>query len=700
MKKILLSLSALLLTTASFAIPARPGIWRTITLTDGTQVQAQLQGDEHLNYYEDAEGNTYTENADGTFYAFNLNEAKERVKTRLNKMRAAAAAKHPNRAIGQYGNYTGKKRCLIILAQFTDVKFAAGHDNAYYTRVANEENFTSAEGHRGSVRDYFLAQSNGKFELNFDIAGPYTMPNSASYYGSNTPSSDAKASEMIATACKMANADGVDFSKYDWEGDGNVDMVFVIYAGYGEATSTKRPDVIWPHQYELYYTGKDLYLNNKYVNVYACSNEIDEINDTGKPHVQGIGAICHEFSHCLGYPDLYDTGSAGRFGLGHFDLMCQGSYNGDTFRPAGYSSYEKWMAGWLTPIELSNEDKQINDLKAVSDNGEAYIIYNQRNRNEYYLLENRQHTGWDDALPGTGLQISHVDYDRTSWEYNRVNAEDHQRFTIFHADGLAGANNENNDLYPYKDNNSLTNNSYPAATLYNSNSDGTLMMNRGVTNITQNADGTMSFKYEHVSKTLTPEKTEEVVFKETFARCSGEGGNGSTPLFGGAVGNDTFQSDIDGWTSTARMYAGYKCAKFGRPSDKEVSVTTPSFVLNGKGKVTVSVAPWASNAQTLTLSTAAGTIGTYNLVNNKWNTITADLTGNGYTNLTFTTNGRLWINEVSATAMLETGIDNVVSNNARPADNRIYTLGGQYVGTQFSSLPKGIYVMGGKKIVK
>lgn len=700
MKKILLSLSALLLTTASFAIPARPGIWRTITLTDGTQVQAQLQGDEHLNYYEDAEGNTYTENADGTFYAFNLNEAKERVKTRLNKMRATAAAKHPHRAIGQYGNYTGKKRCLIILAQFTDVKFAAGHDNAYYTRVANEENFTSAEGHRGSVRDYFLAQSNGKFELNFDIAGPYTMPNSASYYGSNTPSSDAKASEMIATACKMANADGVDFSKYDWEGDGNVDMVFVIYAGYGEATSTKRPDVIWPHQYELYYTGKDLYLNNKYVNVYACSNEIDEINDTGKPHVQGIGAICHEFSHCLGYPDLYDTGSAGRFGLGHFDLMCQGSYNGDTFRPAGYSSYEKWMAGWLTPIELSNEDKQINDLKAVSDNGEAYIIYNQRNRNEYYLLENRQHTGWDDALPGTGLQISHVDYDRTSWEYNRVNAEDHQRFTIFHADGLAGANNENNDLYPYKDNNSLTNNSYPAATLYNSNSDGTLMMNRGVTNITQNADGTMSFKYEHVSKTLTPEKTEEVVFKETFARCSGEGGNGSTPLFGGAVGNDTFYSDIDGWTSTARMYAGYKCAKFGRPSDKEVSVTTPSFVLNGKGKVTVSVAPWASNAQTLTLSTAAGTIGTYNLVNNKWNTITADLTGSGYTNLTLTTNGRLWINEVSATAMLETGIVNVVSNNARPADNRIYTLGGQYVGTQLSSLPKGIYVMGGKKIVK
>lgn len=386
--------------------------------------------------------------------------------------------------------------------------------------------------------------------------------------------------------------------------------------------------------------------------------------------------------------------------MGHFDLMCQGSYNGDTFRPAGYSSYEKWMAGWLTPIELSDEDKQISNMKAISDNGEAYIIYNQRNRDEYYLLENRQHIGWDDALPSTGLQISHVDYDPTSWEYNRVNAEDHQRFTIFHADDLAGINNENNDLYPYKDNNSLTNNSVPAATLHNSNIDGTLMMNRGVTNITQNADGTMSFNYEHISKTLTPEKTEEIVFTETFARCSGEGGNGSPQLFGGAGGIDAFQSDITGWTSTARMYGGNKCAKFGRPSDKEVSVTSPTFVLNGKGKVKVSVAPWASNAQTLTLSTAAGTLGTYTLENSKWNEITADITGSGSTKLTFTTNGRLWINEVSITALLGTGIDNVVNENARPADNRIYTLGGQYVGTQLSSLPKGIYVMEGKKIVK
>ena len=112
------------------------------------------------------------------------------------------------------------------------------------------------------------------------------------------------------------------------------------------------------------------------------------------------------------------------------------------------------------------------------------------------------------------------------------------------------------------------------------------------------------------------------------------------------------------------------------------------------------MAPWASNAQTLTLSTAAGTLGTYTLVNNKWNEITADITGSGSTKLTFTTNGRLWINEVSITALLGTGIDNVVNENARPADNRIYTLGGQYVGTQLSSLPKGIYVMGGKKIVK
>ena len=689
------------LASSTFAIPVRPGMWRIITLDNGTEVRALLQGDEHLSYYEDEDGNTYTANANGTFSLADIDQLVASTKERLASIRKKASLRAPQK-IGSFNqNYTGKKRCLILLAQFTDVKFAQQHDNAFYQRVANEEGFTNDEGFRGSVRDYFLAQSNGLFELNFDIAGPYTMPKASTYYGQQVgANNDAHPAEMVATVCQMAYNDGVDFSKYDWEGDGSVDMVFVIYAGYGQATSQNRPDVIWPHQSALDYSGLGLDLNGKHISVYACSNEIDEINDTSKPHVQGIGAICHEFSHCLGYPDLYDTGTGTRFGMGHWDLMSSGSYNGDTFRPAGYTSYEKWMAGWITPTELSNTDVQVNNLKAISENGGAYIIYNQRNRNEYYLLENRQLTGWDDNLPGNGLQITHVDYDSQAWTYNTVNSGDHQRLTIFHADNTAGSANESTDLYPCRNNNSLTNNTTPAASLFNTNTDGSLYMNHGVTNITRNADGTVSFKYEAVSKTQEPEQKEEVVLHETFAGCNGEGGNGNGALFGGMVGMGTFASDIAGWTSNANMYGGKNCAKIGRPSDKTVTVTSPAFTMSRKGKVTVEVAPWASNAQTLTLSAGDTTLGTFNMTNNKWNTFEADINSTGSTQLTLSSNGRLWINEVTVTLPIETGIKDIATKQPTKTTQRIYTIGGQYVGSLLDTLPKGIYIVDGKKVVK
>ena len=271
-------MSLLWLASYTFALPVRPGMWRTIKLANGKEIRAQLQGDERLHYCEDSEGQTYTRNADGTYGLADIPRLAGQVKARLAELRQKAAARKASaqksagekgtaqknaaaRAIGAFGNYTGKKRCLILLAQFSDVKFAEGHDNAFYQRVANEENFTTADGFRGSVRDYFLAQSNGRFELDFDIAGPYTMPNTCAYYGENNSmnyNQDKHADEMVATACRMAHQDGVDFSRYDWEGDDNVDMVFVIYAGYGEATSSNRPNVIWPHQFELDYTNQGL----------------------------------------------------------------------------------------------------------------------------------------------------------------------------------------------------------------------------------------------------------------------------------------------------------------------------------------------------------------------------------------------------------------------------------------------------------
>ena len=342
-----------------------------------------------------------------------------------------------------------------------------------FDNIANKIGFTNSLGFKGSVKDYFLAQSNGQFELDFDVVGPYTLSQNMAYYGAHGKDGqvDVKPGHMVLEACQMADKD-VNYADYDWDGDGEVDQVFVIYAGFGEADGGSE-DTIWPHESRL-----SSWVGNPYatkdgvsVNTYACGNENTK-DMLGRSRINGIGTICHEFSHCLGYPDLYDTNYGGNFGMGSFDLMCSGSYNGESFCPPNYSAYEKWIAGWIKPTVLdkpaSVKSMQAQDVKY----GQAFVVYNDNNKNEYYLIENRQQNVgiWDNLLPASGMMITHVDYDENIWEYNNVNTivnysgdyayldNDHQRLTIFHADNEEGtsADSQAGDLYPFNGNNSLT----------------------------------------------------------------------------------------------------------------------------------------------------------------------------------------------------------------------------------------------------
>ena len=197
--------------------------------------------------------------------------------------------------------------------------------------------------------------------------------------------------------------------------------------------------------------------------------------------------------------------------MGSFDLMDAGSYNGESFCPPNYSAYEKWVAGWITPTVLdkpaSVKGMQAQDVKY----GQAFVVYNDNNKNEYYLIENRQQNVgiWDKQLPASGMMITHVDYDENIWEWNNVNTivnysnqhgpeyayldNDHQRLTIFHADNEEGssADSQAGDLYPFNGNNSLTDTSSPAATIYQGGS----TMGKPITNITQNEDGSIDFDF-------------------------------------------------------------------------------------------------------------------------------------------------------------------------------------------------------------
>ncbi len=522
LKKIGVCFGMLMLAIAVNAVPAKRGLKRTITLADGSQMKVELVGDEHHHYFIDAKGNAYTE--DVKTKKFVMRTKAEIEKARNSNLKARFSARRsPRKAIGEkdHSLFRGKKKGLVILVNFKDKKFNAKHTKAMFHDIANKVGYN--EGNfKGSVKDYFLAQSEGKFELDFDVVGPVEVSRNMSYYGGNDVyGNDKNPDEMVREACDLIK-DSVNYKDYDWDDDNVVDQVFIIYAGYNEAqggpTST-----IWPHEWELGAGGDTKVYNGITVNTYGCSSEL--AGGSGN-NIDGIGTMCHEFSHCLGFPDFYDTNYGGHYGMGEWDLMNSGSYNGDSFTPAGYTSYEKMTCGWLKPIELK-DPKRIEGMKAMSEGGESYIIYNDKNKNEYYMLENRQKTGWDAELPGSGLLIIHADYDRMAWENNIVNtvvnysyaSNDHERFTIFHADNNSSSYSSDYDAYPAKGNNSLTATSKPAAKLYNGGRTKTVNMNKDITNITLNNDSTISFDFmlnrENAPDT-NPEVTDTVVYKSLY----------------------------------------------------------------------------------------------------------------------------------------------------------------------------------------
>lgn len=517
MRRTIFLLSLLMVTTMMYAVPAKRGVWKTLPLGGGAEVRAQLCGDERVHYWKSEAGVAYVLDSVSQVYVpvDHTKLVRKSVQRRFVRHRAAMLRKSPAR---RAAGYTGTKRGLVILVEFNDVGFKSSHDISLYENILNTEDYTSGD-FRGSVHDYFKAQSGGLFDLEFDVFGPVVLDNSQRYYGSNDrEGNDKHPGEMVVEACQAIN-DTVDFSVYDWSGDGYVDQVYVVYAGKGEAdgggTST-----IWPHEWTLTESdyGEALQLDGVAIDTYACGPELSAGN-----RLAGIGVFCHEFSHCLGIPDFYDTAYAGYYGMGDYDLMCSGSYNGGGFVPAGYTAYEKWHAGWLQPEELDAEDLDIDSLRPMSQGGGAYVIYNKAHPDEYYLVENRQQTGWDVRLPGKGLMVTHVDYDEMAWTWNIVNSvvdytsyaaqypeyegvkNDHERMTIFHADNEDDKRYWNDsyytrvttttDLYPYAGNDSLTSTSRPAATLYNENTDGSKFMGKDILDIRQHTDGTVSFRF-------------------------------------------------------------------------------------------------------------------------------------------------------------------------------------------------------------
>ena len=425
MKRLSVLVLIFAMAVAAWAVPARKtGV--VVTQPDGSEMIVYQHGDEHFHWQTNGRGEWLMLDADG-FYRVTEALSVEQIEARrmASSKRAAQAAYPLNVA----------PRGLVILVNFADVTFetekaemdsmltGVNYTRDYsYTYKKKTYNITS----EGSARQYFEDASFGQYNPQFDVVGPVTVSETYAYYGqNNSAGQDKQPEKMIEEACKLADSEcNVDFSQYDNDGDGYVDFVFVIYAGYGAADGGGN-NTIWPHAWNLYSAaGRRCELDSKVVDLYACCNELDYHS---KKHT-GIGTFCHEFSHVLGLPDLYVTNNESHTTMNEWDIMDYGPYNNEGNTPPTFSAYERFFMGWLQPRLITEPENVVlkdlqesNEALLISSTDQHNLIGNDPNPTTFYMVENRQQNGWDEHLPGHGMMLTKIQYSYNRWYQNTVN---------------------------------------------------------------------------------------------------------------------------------------------------------------------------------------------------------------------------------------------------------------------------------------
>ncbi|MDR0829525.1 MAG: M6 family metalloprotease domain-containing protein [Prevotellaceae bacterium] len=543
MKKLNILIISLFISVLCYGVPAKPTPIKVVQ-PDGTELIIKLNGDEHFHYYTTEDGILITQNV-GNFYEYaEINEngsmfatgiiakmpqfrteneknflktinkgfsfekiAQKRIEKKQSIIKSTNA--NPSGIIGE--------KQLVILVNYSNKTMVTPNANQAFTNLLNQQGY-SLSGAIGSIKDYFTASSDSIFQPTFDVYGPYTLPNTMSYYGSNDNYGDDKhPDEMVLHACNAAFAAGVNFSQYDTDGDGFVDNVSVFYAGYGEATGGADPNTIWPHHWIV--SSKPTY-NGVKVYDYVCMNELRGISGTT---IDGIGTFCHEFSHILGLPDLYNT-STGYGVLNSWDIMDGGCYNGpgsDGDVPCLYSAYEMFYVGWLMP-DFLNEcgDYELNPLTNHSTRN-SYLVAKSNSHNmngktpistEFYMLENRQRIAntYDYYLPSSGLLITRVNFNSLNWKANTVNND------------TKGVEIINNKTYPY-----LNVTGYNFVSASNSTA-----WNKSLSEIQKNSEF-INFHFNCATTAIPVTKAEnlDVFHSENFWEISAENKNYSVEIF-------------------------------------------------------------------------------------------------------------------------------------------------------------------------
>ena len=513
MKKLALSLLfAAVACLQVFAVPAYPGL-SFVQQPDGSTLALRLVGDEFFHFNTTSDGYTVVLDKQGYYVYAQKNQygmldptnvvahdVTQRTVSELALLAATPKNLTDDVAVS-YGkalrakfnvdmsNFDPDKfRGLVILINFKDMKFAAGDNaKALFSEMFGSENYTGytdpLTGNEtrvpGSVRDYFRDQSTGAFNPPFDVAGPYTC----SY---NAAQCQSKSYSIFSSALTALNSE-IDFTQYDSNNDGKVDMVFFLVAGYASSYSGNNSGYLWPHQ--SYISGT---YDGKRMDRYACATELYGYEESPSTvTLNGIGTICHEFSHVLGLPDFYDTDYEKSGGESHnpgdWDVMSGGSYHLYCRYPAGYTLFERYALGWATPKTITAEGSF--NLPAVNVCNDGYIVRSP-NAKEFFTIENRQKTGWDSYIPGHGMIVTRVDSTNSYvWANNTINCNpNHMYFEMLRAGNTTSGDLASDPFPGTMGNSMITNTTMPSMRTW----DG--LDNRFVLNSISEKNGVISFK--------------------------------------------------------------------------------------------------------------------------------------------------------------------------------------------------------------
>lgn len=453
--RMLFSALALAMAISINAVPAYRG-WQTKTQPDGSTIEVQQNGDEVYHYYTNRAGEVVRKDAEGYWRVVEVQPTAETIRARRAKAHRAPVRRVGSINLAPHG--------LFILVNFSDAKYQSGNTQAQMDSMMNATNYTYGKA-VGSARKYFIDQSNGKYTPTFDVVGPVTLSKKYSYYGANDDDgNDMYPGDMVVEACKLAKSQyNVDFTQYDNDNDGEIDFVYIIYAGKGEADS-EIENTIWPHNWNIEsaiyygnctYTAAQAKVDGLAINNYACSGELSGTSGDRN----GIGTLCHEFGHVLGLPDFYDTEYGSNYKNertpGDWDIMDSGSYNGDGDCPPNYSAFERYYFGWTTVINPGTDGQQLTLYPAGDARYQAYqvnasgALQAAATDGLNYYIENRQQTGWDKYLPGHGMLVWYVDYKQSVWDENAPNdAASYPRYTLASATGYTTNIGSTKDPFP------------------------------------------------------------------------------------------------------------------------------------------------------------------------------------------------------------------------------------------------------------